>query len=69
MSADAAATPRDQLVELAVTDLGIIEHARLVLGHGMTALTGETGAGKTLLVGAIDLLLGGRGDPSSVRAG
>lgn len=59
----------DQLVELAVTDLGIIEHVRLVLGPGMTALTGETGAGKTLLIGAIDLLLGGRADPGIVRHG
>ncbi len=40
-----------------------------VLGPGMTALTGETGAGKTLLVGAIDLLLGGRADPAMVRQG
>jgi DNA repair protein RecN (Recombination protein N) len=63
------AAPRGQLVELAVTDLGIIESVRLVLGPGMTALTGETGAGKTLLVGAIDLLLGGRADPGLVRAG
>jgi DNA repair protein RecN (Recombination protein N) len=58
-----------QLLELAVTDLGIIEHARIVFGPGMTALTGETGAGKTLLVGAIDLLLGGRADPGVVRLG
>jgi DNA repair protein RecN (Recombination protein N) len=58
-----------QLVELAVTDLGIIEHLRLVFGPGMTALTGETGAGKTLLVGAIDLLLGGRADVGMVRTG
>jgi DNA repair protein RecN (Recombination protein N) len=42
---------------------------RLVLGPGMTALTGETGAGKTLLIGAIDLLLGGRADPAMVRTG
>jgi DNA repair protein RecN (Recombination protein N) len=65
----AAAPPPDQLVELAVSDLGIIEQTRLVLGPGMTALTGETGAGKTLLVGAIDLLLGGRADPAMVRSG
>jgi DNA repair protein RecN (Recombination protein N) len=64
-----ATPPRDQLVELAVTDFGIIEHVRLLLGPGMTALTGETGAGKTLLIGAIDLLLGGRADPTMVRAG
>lgn len=61
--------PRDQLVELAVTDFGIIEHVRLLLGPGMTALTGETGAGKTLLIGAIDLLLGGRAEPGMVRTG
>ncbi|WP_421120067.1 AAA family ATPase [Aquihabitans daechungensis] len=65
----AASPPRDQLVELAVTDFGIIDHVRLLLGPGMTALTGETGAGKTLLIGAIDLLLGGRADPAMVRAG
>jgi len=61
--------PRGQLVELAVTDFGIIDHVRLLLGPGMTALTGETGAGKTLLIGAIDLLLGGRADPAMVRTG
>jgi DNA repair protein RecN (Recombination protein N) len=60
---------RDQLVELAVTDFGLIDHVRLLLGPGMTALTGETGAGKTLLIGAIDLLLGGRADPALVRTG
>jgi DNA repair protein RecN (Recombination protein N) len=63
------AAPRDHLVELAVTDFGIIEHVRLLFGPGMTALTGETGAGKTLLIGAIDLLLGGRADPAMVRTG
>ena len=68
-SAPLAAPPRNQLVELAVSDFGIIRHVRLVLGSGMTALTGETGAGKTLLVGAIDLLLGGRADPAMVRDG
>src|SRR3954470_22408620 len=57
------------LVELAVRDLGVISELRLVLGSGMTALTGETGAGKTLVVEALDLLLGGRADGSLVRAG
>jgi DNA repair protein RecN (Recombination protein N) len=57
------------LEELAVRDLGVIEELRLVLGPGMTALTGETGAGKTLVVDAIDLLVGGRAEPSLVRAG
>lgn len=57
------------LVELSVRDLGVIAEASLVLGPGMTALTGETGAGKTLVVEALGLLLGGRADPVLVRAG
>jgi DNA repair protein RecN (Recombination protein N) len=57
------------LVELAVRDLGVIEDLRLVLGPGMTAVTGETGAGKTLVVDAIELLVGGKADPVLVRAG
>jgi DNA repair protein RecN (Recombination protein N) len=57
------------LVELRVADLGVIEELTLPLGPGMTALTGETGAGKTLIVGAIELLMGGRADPSVVRPG
>jgi DNA repair protein RecN (Recombination protein N) len=57
------------LVELRVRDLGVIADLTLVLGDGMTALTGETGAGKTLVVEAIDLLMGGRSDPVLVRPG
>ena len=57
------------LTELAVENLGVIERLNLVLGPGMTALTGETGAGKTLVVTAVDLLLGGRADSSLVRFG
>jgi DNA repair protein RecN (Recombination protein N) len=57
------------LIELAVSDLGVIESLRLVLGEGMTALTGETGAGKTMLVEAIDLLVGGKADAVLVRPG
>ena len=57
------------LVELRVRDLGVIESVALDLGPGMTALTGETGAGKTLLVDALELLVGGRADPSLVRPG
>ncbi len=55
------------LDELAVSDLGVIERLGLTFGPGLTALTGETGAGKTLVVEAIDLLLGGRADPALVR--
>ncbi len=57
------------LVELQVRDLGVIEHVAFDLGPGMTALTGETGAGKTLVVEALELLLGGRADPVLVRPG
>lgn len=57
------------LIELRVADLGVIDELTLVLGPGMTALTGETGAGKTLLVGAIDLLMGGRAGADMVRSG
>ena len=57
------------LSELLVRDLGVIDELSLVLGEGMTAVTGETGAGKTLIVGAIDLLTGGRADASLVRPG
>ena len=57
------------LVELHVRDLGVIADLRLVLGSGMTALTGETGAGKTLVVEAIELLVGGRADRVLVRPG
>jgi len=56
----------NQLLELVVTNLGVIEQAALVLKPGMTAITGETGAGKTLLVTALQLLSGGRSDSSLV---
>ncbi len=57
------------LTELHIENLGVIERASLVLGGGVTALTGETGAGKTMLVEAIELLVGGRSDATVVRAG
>ena len=56
----------DQLLELAATNLGVIEHLSLVFGPGMTAITGETGAGKTLVVTALDLLIGGRAEATMV---
>lgn len=57
------------LTELRVENLGVIADTTLVFGPGMTALTGETGAGKTLLVEAISLLVGGRADAGLVRPG
>ncbi len=57
------------LRELHVRDLGVIGDLTLDLDPGMTALTGETGAGKTLLVHALQLVLGGRAVAGLVRAG
>jgi DNA repair protein RecN (Recombination protein N) len=57
------------LTELRVRDLGVIEDLSLTFGAGMTVLTGETGAGKTLVVEALQLVLGGRANPAIVRAG
>ncbi|MBW4030646.1 MAG: AAA family ATPase [Acidobacteria bacterium] len=51
--------PKAQLVELYARGLGVIEEARIEFGTGFNVLTGETGAGKTLLLGALELCLGG----------
>ncbi len=55
--------------ELSIRDLGVIGEARLPLGPGFTALTGETGAGKTMVVTALGLLLGERADSQVLRRG
>src|SRR3954464_3798910 len=57
------------LVELRVENLLLIERAELRLGPGLNALTGETGAGKTVLADALDLLLGGKPRVGIVRPG
>jgi len=57
------------LVELRVRDLAVIADARLELGAGLNVLTGETGAGKSMLVDALALLLGERADSERVRPG
>jgi len=51
--------PNSQLVELYAHGVGVIEDARVEFGSGFNVLTGETGAGKTLLLEALDLCLGG----------
>ncbi len=55
--------------EISIRDLGVIGDATLPLGPGFTALTGETGAGKTMVVTALGLVLGSRADSGAVRRG
>jgi DNA repair protein RecN (Recombination protein N) len=55
--------------EIFIRNLGVIGEARLPLGPGFTAITGETGAGKTMVVTALGLLLGERADASAIRSG
>jgi DNA repair protein RecN (Recombination protein N) len=55
--------------ELRISSLGVIDSSTLELGPGLTVITGETGAGKTMVVTALGLLLGGRADSGAVRAG
>lgn len=57
------------LDELHIRGLGVIEDAELRLAPGLTVVTGETGAGKTMVVTALQLLLGARADSSLVRTG
>ena len=58
-----------RLLELAVTDLALIERLRLSLEPGFNVITGETGAGKSLIIDALGLALGARADTSLVRHG
>lgn len=55
--------------QVTLRDLGVIAEATLPIGPGFTAVTGETGAGKTMVVTGLGLLLGARADASAVRAG
>ncbi len=57
------------LEEIRIASLGVIESSTLELGPGLTVITGETGAGKTMVVTALGLLLGARADTGAVRAG
>lgn len=57
------------LEEIRIRSLGVIDESVLELGPGFTAITGETGAGKTMVVTALGLLLGGRADSGAVRRG
>ena len=57
------------LKSLAIRDIVLIERLELAFAPGLSALTGETGAGKSIILDALGLALGGRGDRGLVRAG
>jgi DNA repair protein RecN (Recombination protein N) len=57
------------LLEMRLRGLGVIRDAVLEFGPGLTVVTGETGAGKTMVVTGLGLLMGGRADPAAVREG
>ena len=57
------------LEEIRIAQLGVIDSSTLELGPGLTVITGETGAGKTMVVTALGLLLGARADSGAVRSG
>ena len=60
---------RTYLQEISIRNLGIIDQTTLELGAGLNVLTGETGAGKTMILTALSLVLGGKSDSSLVRTG
>ncbi len=57
------------ITRIEISGVGVIDHAELDFAEGLTVLTGETGAGKTMILTSVDLLLGGRADPHLVRSG
>ena len=57
------------LEELRIQNFAIIDNLELEFSPGFNVITGETGAGKSIIIDAVDLLLGGKADPSFVRAG
>ena len=63
-----SSTSPGRLTELRIRGLGAIDDVTLELGSGLTVVTGETGAGKTMVVTGLTLLFGGRADPGRVRA-
>ena len=69
MIAEPAGERVGRLLELAVDDLALIDRLRLVFAPGLNVLTGETGAGKSLLIDALGLALGARADATLVRHG
>lgn len=62
-------SPKSSLRELTIRNLGVIDNAEIEFKSGLTVLTGETGAGKTMVLTALNLILGGKSDSDFVRSG
>ena len=60
---------KTQLTELSIRSLGVIDSAEIEIGGGLTVITGETGAGKTMVLTALNLILGAKSDADLVRNG
>ena len=63
------AAPKTSLRELTIRNLGVIDTAEIEFKSGLTVITGETGAGKTMVLTALNLILGGKSDSDFVRSG
>lgn len=62
-------TPKSALCELTIRSLGVIDNAEIEFKPGLTVITGETGAGKTMVLTALNLILGGKSDVDFIRTG
>ena len=60
---------RTFLEEITIRSIGVIDQSSLELSKGLTVLSGETGAGKTMILTALNLILGGKADSALVRKG
>ncbi|MFM8205343.1 MAG: AAA family ATPase, partial [Actinomycetales bacterium] len=69
MVSKAGKISRSRLEELSIKGLGVIDNATVEFSPGLNVLTGETGAGKTMVLTALSLVLGGKSDSDLVRAG
>ena len=55
------------LTKLSISNYALIDHVEIDFNKGLTIITGETGAGKSILLGALSLILGDRADTKSIR--
>jgi len=57
------------LIQLSISNFAIIKHLEITLGPGLNILSGETGAGKSIIINAMNLILGGRASADLIRSG